>query len=400
MGVLTGTRTPFALAPGTGTLYPPPIPGVPPAYPPRYGAFRSVALRARGLTKANPPRVLVAGRLKDYYAAGAKERQREGGREKVPANLPEAGESREHAARDNGQTPRKTGHPSRARPRQRGNAGNSNGSRSQARGLSVQSCQRLYTPRSTRVHRALASADTICYNVSMKRKPRPEAARTRTIAYVRVSTEKQADHGVSLEAQRAKVEAYAALYDLDLVAVEIDAGVSAKSLDRPALARALAELAAGRADALLVVKLDRLTRSVRDLGDLVELCTDEGWALLSVSDQIDTRTAAGRLVLNVLASVAQWEREAVGERTKAALDFKRACGKIAGTVPYGSRLAADGVHLEADPAEAAAVAMVRELRAEGVSIRRIAERLNLEGMPCRGGRWHPTTVVRIAAVAA
>lgn len=234
----------------------------------------------------------------------------------------------------------------------------------------------------------------------MKRKPAPEAARTRTIAYVRVSTDKQAEHGVSLEAQRAKVEAYAALYDLDLVAVEIDAGVSAKSLDRPALARALAELEAGRADALLVVKLDRLTRSVRDLGELVERCTREGWALLSVSDAIDTRTAAGRLVLNVLASVAQWEREAVGERTKAALDHKRSRGEVAGTVPYGLRLAADGVHLEAEPAEAAAVELVRELRADGVSIRQIAERLNAKGAPCRGGRWHPTTVARIAAVAA
>jgi len=235
----------------------------------------------------------------------------------------------------------------------------------------------------------------------MKRKPAPEAARTRTIAYVRVSTDKQADHGVSLAAQRAKVEAYAALYDLDLVAVEVDAGVSAKSLDRPALAHALAELEAGRADALLVVKLDRLTRSVRDLGELVERCTREGWALLSVGDAIDTRTAAGRLVLNVLASVAQWEREAIGERVQAALDYKRSRGeKLGGQAPYGQRLAADGVHLEADPAEAAVVDLVRALRADGVSIRRISERLNAQGAPCRGGRWHPTTVARIVAVAA
>ena len=115
-----------------------------------------------------------------------------------------------------------------------------------------------------------------------------------------------ADRGVSLDAQRAKAEAYAALYDLELVAVEIDAGVSAKSLDRPALARALALLDAGEADALLVVKLDRLTRSVGDLGALVKRCNRGGWALLSVSEQVDTRTAAGRLVLNVLASVAEW----------------------------------------------------------------------------------------------
>ena len=91
-------------------------------------------------------------------------------------------------------------------------------------------------------------------------------ARTRTVAYLRVSTDKQADRGVSLEAQRAKAEGYAALFDLDLVAIEVDAGESAKSLARPALDRALAMLRTGKADALLVVKLDRLTRSVRDYG--------------------------------------------------------------------------------------------------------------------------------------
>ena len=93
---------------------------------------------------------------------------------------------------------------------------------------------------------------------------------TRTVAYIRVSTDKQAEHGVSLEAQRAKVEAYAQLYDLDLIAVIEDAGQSAKSLDRPGLDHALTLLREGQADALLVVKLDRLTRSVRDLGDLLE----------------------------------------------------------------------------------------------------------------------------------
>lgn len=226
-------------------------------------------------------------------------------------------------------------------------------------------------------------------------------ARTRTIAYIRVSTDKQAEHGVSLDAQRAKVEAYAALYDLDLVAVEVDAGASAKNLDRPALGRALGALQAGTADALLVVKLDRLTRSVRDLGDLVDRCTREGWALLSVGDAVDTRTAAGRLVLNVLASVSQWEREAIGERTAAALAHKRDLGqKLGGQVPYGKRLAADGVHLEDDPAEQRVIVLVRQLRADGVSIRKIAAALDADGTPCRGGRWHATTIARLSAVAA
>jgi site-specific DNA recombinase len=121
---------------------------------------------------------------------------------------------------------------------------------------------------------------------------------TKTIAYLRVSTEKQADKGVSLDVQRAKVAAYATLYDLEVVEVIVDAGESAKSLDRPGLQRALGMLKAGTAEALLVVKLDRLTRSVVDLGTLVDRYFAPGKAaLLSVGEQIDTRSAAGRLVL-------------------------------------------------------------------------------------------------------
>ena len=135
---------------------------------------------------------------------------------------------------------------------------------------------------------------------------KPTANRTRTVAYLRVSTEKQADRGVSLDAQRAKVQAYAELYDLALVAIEVDAGESAKSLDRPALQRALAMLKRGAAEALLVVKLDRLTRSVRDLAELLDCYFTKRAALLSVSEQIDTRSAAGRLVLTVLPSAGQW----------------------------------------------------------------------------------------------
>lgn len=214
------------------------------------------------------------------------------------------------------------------------------------------------------------------------------APRTRTIAYIRVSTDKQAEHGVSLEAQRAKLDAYAALFDLHVIAVEVDAGTSAKTLDRPGLQAALSALRAGKADAILVVKLDRLTRSVRDLGDLVERYFATGkWALLSVGEQIDTRSAAGRLVLNLLASVAQWEREATGERTSAALRHKAAIGEyIGGDVPYGFQLAADGVRLEPHPGESAVLAAARHLRDAGLSLRAVAAELDRRGLRSRAGK--------------
>jgi len=222
---------------------------------------------------------------------------------------------------------------------------------------------------------------------------------TRTIAYLRVSTEKQADRGVSLDAQRAKVKAYTELYDLELVEVVVDAGESAKSLRRPGLQRALGMLERCEAEALLIVKLDRLTRSVVDLGSLVERYFAPGKAaLLSVGEQIDTRSAAGRLVLNVLASVSQWEREAIAERTATAMQHKARQGEYTGgQAPYGARVAADG-RLEAEPLEQEARAMARRLHAAGRSLRGIAVELERMGIRSRTGKgFAPVQVKRMVA---
>ena len=207
----------------------------------------------------------------------------------------------------------------------------------------------------------------------------------KAIGYVRVSTEEQAREGFSLAAQEAKLRAYASLYEIELVAVLTDAGVSAKTLNRPALQKALAALEAGEAEGLLIAKLDRLTRSVRDLGALLDGYFGGRFSLLSVGDQIDTRTAGGRLVLNILASVSQWEREAIGERTKAALAQKKA---------QGARLGAPAL-------AGAAVARIQELAAHGLTLRAIASILEAEGIQTlRGGRWAPETIRKVLARAA
>jgi site-specific DNA recombinase len=125
----------------------------------------------------------------------------------------------------------------------------------------------------------------------------------KVLGYVRVSTEEQAELGVSLEAQQAKLTAYAGLYDLELVEVIVDAGVSAKSFNRPGLQRALSMLRKGKAQGLLVAKLDRLTRSMRDLGALVEDELVKGkWALLSVAVTDCNRNEPG------LQSAHFWDR--------------------------------------------------------------------------------------------
>lgn len=228
-------------------------------------------------------------------------------------------------------------------------------------------------------------------------------ARTKVVGYVRVSTEQQADGGVSLDAQRAKLTAYAVALDLDLVAIVEDAGVSAKSLNRPGLIRVLAMLDANEAEGVLVAKLDRLTRSVRDLGDLVERYFASRCSLLSVSDSIDTRTAAGRLVLNVLTSVAQWEREATGERTRDALAHLKREGVRLGRPGLGwarsDETDADGRRVVSEVTdEGETVERIVALRAEGASLRAIVAMLDAEGRKTkRGGQWAAETVRKVLA---
>jgi DNA invertase Pin-like site-specific DNA recombinase len=221
----------------------------------------------------------------------------------------------------------------------------------------------------------------------MTRQAKTTTTSTKAVGYIRVSTDKQTEHGVSLDAQKAKIEAYAALYDIDLIDIIVDAGVSAKTLERPGLQRALGMLRKGQANALLVAKLDRLTRSVKDLGTLVEgYFSSDKITLLSVADSIDTRTAAGRLVLNVLGSVAQWERETISERTAEAMAHKREQGQRIGLhAPYGFAIAPDGKTLVADESEQALLDAIRDARSRGLTQRATLADLERQGFRTRKG---------------
>ncbi len=215
----------------------------------------------------------------------------------------------------------------------------------------------------------------------------------KVVGYIRVSTQDQAEEGVSLAAQRQKLQQYSELFDLDLVAIIEDAGASAKSLDRDGLQQALSMLDSGEAEGLLVAKLDRLTRSVKDLGALLDSHFRSEFSLLSVADKIDTSTAAGRLVLNVLASVSEWEREAIGERTTAALRHKQSQGEHVGSPALGYDME-DG-QLIRNEQETSILVRIRELRSSGLTYRTIADELTSEGYKTkRGGRWNPGTVQR------
>lgn len=108
-----------------------------------------------------------------------------------------------------------------------------------------------------------------------------------------------------------------------------------------------------------------------DLAELLKRFERRGVALVSISDSLDTKTAAGRLVLNLLVSVSQWEREAIGERTREALRHKRSLGERVGTVPYGYRVDEDG-RLSPDEAEQGVLAQMARLQAAGLATREMA----------------------------
>jgi len=216
------------------------------------------------------------------------------------------------------------------------------------------------------------------------------------IGYARVSTDKQAERGVSLEAQTEKIRAMALVHDAELLDIIVDGGESAKSLNRPGMQRLLALVDSGAVKTVIVAKLDRLTRSVKDLCELLERFDRRGVALVSVAESLDTGSAAGRLVLNIMTAVSQWEREAIGERTRDALGHKRSQRERVGNIAFGYRLAPDGVHVEPDDAEQGAIGTIRRLRASGRTLRQIATDLNQEGHRTRrGSEWRLESVARV-----
>lgn len=163
-----------------------------------------------------------------------------------------------------------------------------------------------------------------------------EPQNRRIVAYIRVSTDDQAVNGISIDAQKARLSSYAAAMALGVSEIVVDAGESAKSLQRPGLQQILAGVRSREIGTVIVLKLDRLTRSTRDLAELLELFGKADAALVSVSESLDTSSAAGRMVVNMLGVVAQWEREAIGERTATALAHKRATGRVYGSVPFAT----------------------------------------------------------------
>ena len=198
-----------------------------------------------------------------------------------------------------------------------------------------------------------------------------------TIGYLRVSSEEQSRSGLGLDAQRAAIEIEIARRGCEVVWIE-DRAASGSNMKRAGMQRALGMLRTGKADTLISAKLDRISRSVFDFADLMQRADKEAWTLVALDLAVDIATANGRLVANVMASVADWERLRIGERTRDALAALKARGVRLG----GPRTISDELRRS-----------VVVKRSEGMTMQAIADRLNEDRIPtARGGVWQRGTI--------
>lgn len=214
------------------------------------------------------------------------------------------------------------------------------------------------------------------------------------VVYARVSTEEQGRQGISMEAQVDKCLAYAKVFGMNPIKVYQDVK-SGSSMERLGLQKALHAMRQGRAMGVIVYRLDRLTRSVRDLAELLEdHFHNTRFRLISVSESLDTHSAAGRLVVNVIGAVAQWERETIGERTRMAQEHLKARRLVYGTIPFGWRRVEGTKSLELSPGEQVTLQEMWRLHQLGYGTWRMCKYLNthLERFPSRGDGWTITGI--------
>jgi len=233
----------------------------------------------------------------------------------------------------------------------------------------------------------------------MSRHKKPDQGPARAVGYVRVSTDEQAKNGLSLEGQRERIEAYTRMRGIELVEVITDAGVSGgvPLTDRPGGRRVAELVKCQEIDSVVVVKLDRAFRNTVDCLSVASEWEkrEVGLHILDLGgNAVDTQSASGRFVLTVLAGVAEMERMQIKERCDVGRAQARKKGKpLSKAVPYGFQN--KNGRLVPDTKEQATARKMKRLRERGLSLRKIAELLNREGVQTKhGARWKAVQVSR------
>lgn len=205
--------------------------------------------------------------------------------------------------------------------------------------------------------------------------------------YVRVSTEEQAKEGFSISAQKEKLKAFCKVHDWNDYKFYVDEGISAKDLNRDQLKLMLKHIEQGIIDTVLVYRLDRLTRSVLDLYNLLDIFEKYNCKFRSATEVYDTSTAMGRMFITLVAAMAQWERENLGERVRMGQIEKARQGYYSAPAPFGYDKVNDKLVINQDEARVF-LDMVEKIE-EGYSLRQLADYLDDSGYPpVRGYKWH------------
>lgn len=229
-----------------------------------------------------------------------------------------------------------------------------------------------------------------------------ETERVKAVGYCRVSTKKQ---DISLEAQERQIRAMAVVKGWDLAEdMIIDRDAFSGDMDRPGLQRVLEMVKAKQVGAVIFAKLDRLSRSTRDVILLIDLFNRKKVALVSLAESLDTKSSMGRFFVRMIASLAELERETIGDRTRTGMGHLKSLGMPVGTAPYGWRSQgsnralplAQKQRLVEDVQEQITLQEARRLRADGMSLRQITEHLNAAGRKTRRGTpWRFQYVARM-----
>lgn len=218
-----------------------------------------------------------------------------------------------------------------------------------------------------------------------------KTATKQAIGYIRVSSAQQVQEGASLEAQQAKIEQWCVANGYELVGVFKDEGISGKRMDtRQGLQAARDTIKKG--NAFVFYSMSRVARSTKDMLTIGEELAKKKCHMVSLSENIDTTTASGKMMFEMLAVLAAFERNLVGERTATVLQNKKANSQVyTNQTPYGFE-AVNGRLVEVQQ-EAKVVAEIQVARTSGKTLQSIADNLNQRGIPTKTNKqWQPATI--------
>lgn len=217
----------------------------------------------------------------------------------------------------------------------------------------------------------------------------------KAVIYSRVSTEEQAKGGVSIDMQAAKLGHLAQVHDMIVVETISDPGFSGKNLNRPGMEKLLALARDGAMTHILIYKLDRLSRSIRDISQMIELFISQGISLVSATETIDTATPIGRMVCNIIGSFAQFERELIAERTQDAMEQMWKDGYWLTKVPFGYHRVGSKIMVQQPDQAPLVLELYKTVVEKRLTVRDASRLIQIDSRFASMRKWAPSGIHRV-----